>query len=167
VNITIPANLYTGPIEPDARANVPINIVTVRWNDASQSPPLIEAHRHARIMRYEPGVTVGNPRLSNVYLPIGVGAISTFTFTSGADATRAEVSGNIYTVSGVVSGPSATTGQAGSGATFQALVKADGSVEFDILTRGIDYVIGDTINIFIETLFGSEKVEDQIRVIIL
>jgi len=28
-------------------------------------------------------------------------------------------------------------------------------------------MVGDTINIFIETLFGSEKVEDQIKVIIL
>lgn len=157
VNVTIPANLYTGPIEPDARANVPINVVTVRWSDSSQSPPLIEQHRHAQIQRYEPGVTVGNPRLSNVYLPIGVGAISTFTGAGAANVARADANfvGTTYTVSGTTTGPSATTGQAGTGATFHALIKDDGAVELDILSRGIDYVVGDTINILDSDLGGA------------
>ena len=146
VNLTIPAGLYSGPIEPDARANVPIQVVSITWNNG-ETPARISTHRHARIMRYEPGVTVGNPRLSNVFIPTGIGAVSTYTFSSGADATRAAVAGTTYTVGGVVTGPSTTTGGKGSGATFQAFVKTDGSVEFDILTRGVDYVIGDTINI--------------------
>ena len=61
VNITIPADLYTGPIEPDARANVPVNVVSVTWTDSSTTPNVTESHRHAQIQRYEPGVTVGNP----------------------------------------------------------------------------------------------------------
>ena len=158
VNITIPANLYTGPIEPDARANVPIQVVSITWNDG-ESPPRISTHRHARIMRYEPGVTVGNPRLSNVFIPTGVGAVSTFSYTSGADGTRSAVAGNTYTVSGVVTGPSATTGGKGSAATWQATVQSDGSVEFDILTRGVDYVIGDTINI-LDSSLGSTGASD-------
>ena len=58
-------------------------------------------------------------------------------------------------VSGVVTGPSASTGQAGSGATFQALVLANGVCEFDIITRGSDYVVGDTINILDSSLGGG------------
>lgn len=151
VNITIPSNLYDGPIEPDARANVPIQVVSITWNNG-ETPARISTHRHARIMRYEPGVTVGNPRLSNVFIPTGVGAVSTYSYSSGADATRADVAGNVYTVNGTVTGPSATTGGQGSAATWQASVQTDGSVEFDILTRGVDFVIGDTINILDSSL---------------
>lgn len=153
VNITIPADLYTGPIEPDARANVPINVVKVEWSDASNTPPIVESHRYALIQRYEPGVTVGNPRLSNVFLPIGTGAISTFSGAGTADGARTP--GTYSGVSGVTTGPSASTGQAGTGATFQALVLANGVCEFDILTRGSDYVVGDTINILDSSLGGG------------
>jgi len=153
VNITIPADLYTGPIEPDARANVPVNVVSVTWTDSSTTPNVTESHRHAQIQRYEPGVTVGNPRLSNVFLPIGTGAISTFTGAGTASASR--TAGTYTGVSGVVTGPSASTGQAGSGATFQALVLANGVCEFDIITRGSDYVVGDTINILDSSLGGG------------
>ena len=148
VNITIPADLYTGPIEPDARANVPINVVSVTWTDSNNTPATTESHRYALIQRYEPGVTVGNPRLSNVFLPIGIGAIS--TFTGAADGSR--TAGTYTGVTGVTSGPSATTGQVGNGATWQALVLANGVCEFDILTRGKDYVVGDTINILDSSL---------------
>lgn len=150
VNITIPADLYTGPIEPDARANVPINVVSVTWTDSNNTPATTESHRYALIQRYEPGVTVGNPRLSNVFLPIGIGAISTFTGAGGADGSR--TAGTYTGVTGVTSGPSATTGQVGNGATWQALVLANGVCEFDILTRGKDYVVGDTINILDSSL---------------
>lgn len=153
VNITIPANLYTGPIEPDARANVPINVVSVTWTDAGSTPNTVDSHRYALIQRYEPGVTVGNPRLSNVFLPIGTGAISTFTGAGTASGVR--TAGTYTGVSGVVTGPSASTGQAGSGATFQALVLANGVCEFDILTRGQNYVVGDTINILDSSLGGG------------
>jgi hypothetical protein len=62
VNITIPANLYTGPILPDARVNVPITIIKVQWTDAG-SPAQINSHRWAFIQCYEPGVTPGDPTL--------------------------------------------------------------------------------------------------------
>lgn len=60
VNITIPGNLYAGPILPDARANVPITIVGVTWSDNS-SPVNTNTHRWAFIQCWEPGVTPGNP----------------------------------------------------------------------------------------------------------
>lgn len=63
VSITIPGNLYTGPILPDARANVPITIVGVTWADGS-SPKQINTHRWAFIQCWEPGVTPGDPTLS-------------------------------------------------------------------------------------------------------
>ena len=162
VNITIPADLYTGPIEPDARANVPINVVKVEWTDTGSTPNVTEVHRHAQIQRYEPGVTVGNPRLSNVFLPIGTGAISTFTGAGTADASR--TAGTYSGVTGTVTGPSATTGQAGTGATFQALVLANGVCEFDILTRGQNYVVGDTINILDSSLGGGGGADITITV---
>ena len=153
VSITIPADIYTGPIEPDARANVPINVVSVKWEDTNSTPSIKESHRHARIMRYEPGVTVGNPTLSNAFLPIGTGAISTFSGAGTASGVR--TAGTYTGISGVTSGPSATTGAQGTGATFQALVLANGVCEFDILTRGKDYVVGDTINILDSDLGGG------------
>ena len=133
VNITIPADLYTGPIEP-----------------------------HAPIQRHAPGVTVGNPRLSNVFLPLGTGAVSTFTGAGTADGARTP--GTYSGVTGTVSGPSATTGQAGTGATFQALVLANGVCEFDILTRGQNYVVGDTINILDSSLGGGGGADITITV---
>jgi len=63
VNVTIPTNLYTGPILPDARANVPITIVGVTWRD-NASPVQINTHRWAFIQCWEPQVTPGDPTLS-------------------------------------------------------------------------------------------------------
>jgi hypothetical protein len=63
VNITIPTNLYAGPILPDARANVPITIVGVTWRDSS-TPVQINTHRWAFIQCWEPQVTPGDPTLS-------------------------------------------------------------------------------------------------------
>jgi len=63
VNITIPTNLYAGPILPDARANVPITIVGVTWSDNS-TPIQINTHRWAFIQCWEPQVTPGDPTLS-------------------------------------------------------------------------------------------------------
>ena len=75
VNITIPGNLYTGPVLPDARANVPITIVGVTWTDAS-SPVQVNTHRWAFLLAWEPGVTPGDPTLSTspLYSAITVGA---------------------------------------------------------------------------------------------
>lgn len=71
VNITIPKNLYTGSILPDARANTPITIVGVTWTDAS-SPTQTNTHRWAFIQCYEPGVTPGSPTDSAGFVAITV-----------------------------------------------------------------------------------------------
>jgi len=60
VNLTIPGNLYTGPIIPDARSKVPISIVTFQWTTAD-TPTQVNSHRWAFIQCYEPGVTIGDP----------------------------------------------------------------------------------------------------------
>jgi hypothetical protein len=71
VNITIPANLYTGAIIPDARKNVPITIVGVSWTTAT-TPSQTNTHRWAFIQCYEPDVSIGNPILENNYTPFTV-----------------------------------------------------------------------------------------------
>jgi hypothetical protein len=63
VNVTHPANLYSGPILPDARANVPLTVVSFTWTD-NNSPKQINSHRWAKIMAWEPLVTPGDPTLS-------------------------------------------------------------------------------------------------------
>jgi hypothetical protein len=60
LGLTIPQNLYTGPIIPDARKNVPITIVSLTWTDDA-TPAQIRTHRWALVMCWEPGVTPGNP----------------------------------------------------------------------------------------------------------
>jgi hypothetical protein len=71
VNITIPANLYTGAIIPDARKNVPITIVGVTWTTA-ETPTQTNSHRWAFIQCYEPDVTIGNPTLSAGYTALTI-----------------------------------------------------------------------------------------------
>lgn len=71
VNITIPGNLYTGPIIPDARKNVPITIVGITWTTAD-SPTQTNSHRWAFIQCYEPDVTIGNPILDNAYTALNI-----------------------------------------------------------------------------------------------
>ena len=60
VHVYFPANMYTGPIIPDARVNVPITVVSVTWSDNS-TPAQINSHRWALIQCWEPDVTVGDP----------------------------------------------------------------------------------------------------------
>lgn len=60
VKLTIPANLYTGGIIPDARSRVPISIVTFGWTTA-ETPAQVNSHRWAFIQCYAPGVTIGDP----------------------------------------------------------------------------------------------------------
>ena len=75
VNITIPGGLYSGPILPDARANVPITVVGVTWTD-NASPKQTNTHRWAFIQCWEPAVTPGDPTLSTspLFTAITVGA---------------------------------------------------------------------------------------------
>lgn len=72
VAITFPANLYTGPILPDARSHNPITVIGVTWTDGG-NPPNTDTHRWAFIQSWEPGVTAGDPTLDNGYIPIEIG----------------------------------------------------------------------------------------------
>ena len=69
VNITIPKSLYTGPILPDARQNVPVLIVGVTWTDAG-TPAQVNTHRWAFLMCYEPGVAPTDPTAAAGYTAI-------------------------------------------------------------------------------------------------
>lgn len=57
VNITMPSNLYSGNIIPDARSNVPITVFSVSWTNTGVTPNVTEAHRWAVLERYKPGDT--------------------------------------------------------------------------------------------------------------
>jgi hypothetical protein len=63
VKVILPAGMYTGPIIPDARQNVPITVFSLTWTDNS-TPAQINTHRWALIQCWEPDVTVGDPTLS-------------------------------------------------------------------------------------------------------
>jgi hypothetical protein len=73
VKVTFPQNMYTGPIIPDARLNVPITIVALTWTDAN-TPVEIRTHRWALVQSWEPDVAVGDPTASTnpLYTAIGV-----------------------------------------------------------------------------------------------
>jgi len=73
VKVTIPANLYSGPIIPDARSHNPITVVGFTWTTAD-SPPQIQTHRWALLQSWEAGVTPGDPVLANNYTAITIGA---------------------------------------------------------------------------------------------
>lgn len=66
VKVYFPAAMYTGPIIPDARQNVPITVVAVTWSD-NQTPANVNTHRWALIQCWEPDVTVGDPTLAVGY----------------------------------------------------------------------------------------------------
>ena len=70
VDFTIPKNRYTGNIIPDARANVPITVVSFRWTNTGVTPPTTDSHRWAVIERYEPDVVIGDPTLGAGYTAI-------------------------------------------------------------------------------------------------
>lgn len=60
VNITIPANMYAGPILPDARKDVPLTIVGVTWKTGGNINQ-IQTHRWVFIQNWEPDVTPATP----------------------------------------------------------------------------------------------------------
>jgi len=70
INITVPGGLYTGPILPDARKNVPIMIYTVGWQDVGVPVPQVDSHRWAFILCYEAGVTPTDPTADSGYTAI-------------------------------------------------------------------------------------------------
>ena len=69
VNVTHPGGLYTGKILPDARANNPLLVMSLTWTDTA-TPPQINTHRIAKILAWEPEVTVGDPITSAGYTAI-------------------------------------------------------------------------------------------------
>lgn len=72
VKVHLPANMYDGPIIPDARQNVPITVFSLTWSD-NQTPAQINTHRWALVQCYEPGVEIGDPVLAIGYTPIVLG----------------------------------------------------------------------------------------------
>lgn len=60
VRVNLPANMYSGPLLPDARRNVPLVIVGVTWTDTS-SPPQTQTNRWALVQSWEPDVPPGDP----------------------------------------------------------------------------------------------------------
>ena len=73
IDLTIPAQRYTGPLLPDARTNVPITVVSFKWTQPAANiydQPQTLSHRWAVIERYEPDVTIGNPTLDPAFNPI-------------------------------------------------------------------------------------------------
>ena len=73
VAITFPGGLYSGPVLPDARKNVPITVVGVTWQTGDLLSQ-VNTHRWAFIQSWEPGVPAGDPTLASGYYPITVGA---------------------------------------------------------------------------------------------
>jgi hypothetical protein len=65
INIVVPKNVYTGPILPDARQNVPITVIAVSWtgvvDGVTNTPAPTNTHRWAFIQSWAPGVTPGDP----------------------------------------------------------------------------------------------------------
>ena len=73
VKVHFPADMYDGPIIPDARLNVPITVFSLTWTD-TQTPPQVNSHRWALIQCYEPDVAIGNPITHTGYVPLTIGA---------------------------------------------------------------------------------------------
>ena len=73
VQVNLPANMYTGPIIPDARKNVPITVFSLTWTDAS-TPAQINSMRWALVQSWEPDVVIGDPTLAAGYTALTVGA---------------------------------------------------------------------------------------------
>lgn len=71
VTLTVPTNMYTGPIIPDARLNVPITVVDFIWNTGGTNSS-INSNRWVFIMNWEPGVGMGDPTKYTGYTALGV-----------------------------------------------------------------------------------------------
>jgi hypothetical protein len=70
VKVHFPANMYSGPIIPDARRNVPIVVYSLTWSDAN-TPVQTMSHRQALVQCWEPDVVPGDPVLAANYTPLG------------------------------------------------------------------------------------------------
>lgn len=74
VRVYHPANMYTGPIIPDARKNVPITVVTFQWTDTNSPVPNINQHRFALVQAWQPGTEPGDPTLTTAFTDLVVAA---------------------------------------------------------------------------------------------
>ena len=138
VSFQIPANLYTGPIIPSARINVPLTIVTFTWTNPNGAlPDIVESHRWCLMQRWESSVSPADPILDINYIPLGTGAALTFTDNSATDNSRVEGS---YNITGLSSGQ-------GTGALFSVEVENNGTTVINITARGTGYNVGDTIEL--------------------
>jgi len=150
IKLTIPEERYTGPLLPNARDNVVMTVVSFQW-ETGDTPVQKDSHRWAIIERWEPEVTVGDPTLSNTFIAIGVGAISTFSSNESTDASRTE---GTYTVTGL---PDASS--EGKNNTFQIIVDGSGATTVNITARGTGFAPGDTIKI-LDSVLGAGGAAD-------
>jgi|694.fasta_scaffold09917_7 hypothetical protein len=72
VRVYQPDAMYTGPIIPDARKNVPITVFALTWTDANSPITNVNTHRFALVQCWEPDVDPGDPTLLTTYIPLVV-----------------------------------------------------------------------------------------------
>jgi hypothetical protein len=71
LRVHLPAGMYTGPIIPDARKNVPITVFSLTWTDNS-TVSQINSQRWALVNSWEPDVVIGDPTLAAGYTALTV-----------------------------------------------------------------------------------------------
>ena len=124
-----------------------MTVLSFQW-ETDDSPVQKDMHRFGIIERWEAGVTPGNPTLSNTFVALGTGAISSFTTDASTDAARAN--GTYSAIEGVSNATSE-----GTGATFEFVVDGVGATTVNITNRGKDYAPGDTILVLDSQLGGG------------
>jgi len=155
VNITIPEDRYTGQLLPNARANVPITVVSINWADAGVTNPNQNSHRWAVLERYKSGTnSLGDPTLDSNFLTFGTGKIATFSTDASTDASRAA---GTYTVSGLSSGN-------GVDAQFSVYVSDSGVTDVDIINRGTTYAASETIELLDQDMGGGGAADITVTV---
>ena len=77
--ISIPANMYSGPILPGGDYHVPLTVVHLSWTNGTST----YAQQIGFIQNWEPGVEIGDPTLDFNYLPV-YSIPSTLTLTGEA-----------------------------------------------------------------------------------
>jgi hypothetical protein len=155
VDFTIPPNLYTGPIIPSARINVPLTVVTFEWTNPNGAlPDIIESHRWCLMQRWESTVTPGDPILDADFIPLGTGGLLTFTDNSATDSDRVV---GAYTVTGLSS-------KEGTGASFSVEVTSGGVTAINLLARGSGYNATDTIELLDVDMGGGGAADITVTV---
>jgi hypothetical protein len=69
VKVNFPANMYTGPLVPDAREDVVIVVFGFTWNIFS-TPTQTLTHRWAFMQAWEPDVPLGDPTDDPAFIPL-------------------------------------------------------------------------------------------------